>query len=116
MKPGTTTASASGEQSTGDQRLSIVDRLHEEAQRLMGEAWQRSDIHPLGMSANLAMEAADTIKGLRAALEALEAAELAHANCDECEGEGVPELCEKCFPLFDDARVMRRTALASDKE
>ena len=45
--------------------------------------------------------------------EILEKAEEAHANCDECEGEGVPELCEKCFPLFDDARVKRRTALSS---
>lgn len=43
---------------------------------------------------------------------ALEKAELAHANCDECNGEGVPELCEKCFPLFDDARLKRRAAIA----
>lgn len=42
----------------------------------------------------------------------LETAEEAHANCEECEGQGVPELCEKCFPMFDDARVKRRTALA----
>jgi len=41
----------------------------------------------------------------------LEAAELAHANCDECDGEGVPELCGECFPLFDEARVKRRSAL-----
>jgi hypothetical protein len=40
-----------------------------------------------------------------------EAAEDAHANCEECEGEGVPELCEKCFPLFDNARVKRRLAI-----
>lgn len=48
---------------------------------------------------------------LKAALEALETAELAHANCPECNGEGVPELCELCFPAFDDARVSRRAAL-----
>lgn len=42
----------------------------------------------------------------------LEAAELAHANCEECDGEEVPECCEKCFPLFDDARVKRRLAIS----
>jgi hypothetical protein len=41
-----------------------------------------------------------------------EKAELANANCEECEGEGIPELCQKCFPLFDDARVARRLAIA----
>src|SRR5690349_18308939 len=40
---------------------------------------------------------------LRAAV-LLEKAEEAHANCLECEGEGIPELCPQCFPLFDDAR------------
>lgn len=48
--------------------------------------------------------------------EILEKAEETRANCDECEGEGPPELCEKCFPLFDDARVKRRAALAAAKE
>lgn len=47
---------------------------------------------------------------LRAAL-LLEKAEEAHANCLECEGEGVPELCPQCFPLFDDARLARLAAL-----
>lgn len=46
------------------------------------------------------------------AAASLEAAEEAHANCPECEGEGVPELCPFCFPLFDDARLKRRAALA----
>lgn len=41
-----------------------------------------------------------------------EAADLAHANCDECDGDGVPECCEKCFPLFDEARLKRRAAIA----
>lgn len=49
---------------------------------------------------------------LLTAAKALERAEAANANCDECEGEGVPELCPKCFPLFDDARVLRRLAIA----
>lgn len=48
---------------------------------------------------------------LLAAAMKLEEAEEHHANCEECEGEGVPELCEFCFPLFDDARVMRRLAI-----
>lgn len=47
------------------------------------------------------------------ALALQEAAEEAHANCDECGGEEVPELCPTCFPLFDDARVARRGILAS---
>jgi len=46
------------------------------------------------------------------AAQKLEAAETFNANCDECEGEGVPELCEKCFPLFDDARIARRLAIS----
>jgi hypothetical protein len=46
------------------------------------------------------------------AAELLETAEDAHANCVECEGEEVPELCTKCFPLFDDARIKRRLAIA----
>ncbi len=31
------------------------------------------------------------------AAELLEKAEEAHANCEECDGEGVPEFCEHCF-------------------
>ena len=46
------------------------------------------------------------------ALELQEAAEEAHANCDECGGEEVPELCPVCFPLYDDARIARRLILA----
>ena len=41
------------------------------------------------------------------ALELQEAAEVAHANCDECSGEEIPELCPKCFPLYDAARVVQ---------
>lgn len=40
-----------------------------------------------------------------------EDAEDANANCPECEGDGIPELCPRCFPLFDAARVKRRAAL-----
>lgn len=42
----------------------------------------------------------------------LEEAELEWANCEECGGEGIPELCGACFPKFDDARCLRRVALA----
>ena len=49
---------------------------------------------------------------LARAAQLQEDAEDAHANCSECEGEGVPELCPRCFPLFDDARIARRAALA----
>jgi hypothetical protein len=49
---------------------------------------------------------------LLAAAIKLEEAEAFHANCTECDGDGVPEECGACFPLFDDARVMRRAAIA----
>ena len=52
------------------------------------------------------------VNELRDAAQKQEDAELAHANCPECDGQGVPELCPKCFPLFDDARLTRRAALA----
>jgi hypothetical protein len=45
---------------------------------------------------------------LAEAIRMTEDAENANANCDECGGEGVPELCGKCFPLFDDARIARQ--------
>jgi len=54
-------------------------------------------------------------EAMREALEAarlLEVAEDAHSNCPECEGEGVPELCEVCWPSFDEARLRRRRACA----
>jgi hypothetical protein len=46
------------------------------------------------------------------AAQLLEAAETANSNCPECDGEGTPELCPICFPLFDSARVKRRLAIA----
>lgn len=38
-------------------------------------------------------------------------------NANECpnaddHGDQMPELCEYCFPYFDDARIARRNALA----
>ena len=49
---------------------------------------------------------------LLAAAKLLEVAETAHVNCPECEGEEVPELCPRCFPAFEEARIARRTAIA----
>lgn len=46
------------------------------------------------------------------AAQLLEAAELGRQDCDECEDQGEPEACGKCFPQFDDARVKRRFAIA----
>jgi hypothetical protein len=42
----------------------------------------------------------------------LEQAEDDRQRCYECEGEGEPEACAKCFPAFDTARVKRRMAIA----
>lgn len=49
---------------------------------------------------------------LLAAARKLEEAEAFHLDCEECEGEELPEICGHCFPLYDDARVMRRNAIA----
>lgn len=46
-----------------------------------------------------------------AALQAQFILEDKHANCEECEGEGEPETCEKCFPYADDARLKMRAAM-----
>ena len=67
---------------------------------------------PVEANARLIAAAPD----LLAALCKLEEAEDHHANCEECEGMGVPELCKVCFPLFDDARCMRRAAIAKASE
>lgn len=59
-------------------------------------------------NAHLIVAAPDLLE----AAQLQEAAETQHANCEECEGLGVPELCRVCFPFFDDARVKRRLAIA----
>lgn len=46
------------------------------------------------------------------ALQAQEAAEQTHLDCSECEGREIPELCSLCFPVYDDARIARRLAIA----
>ena len=56
--------------------------------------------------------AANALPILLKALQLQEKAEEFHANCEECGGEDVPELCPACFPLYDDARITRRGILA----
>jgi len=58
------------------------------------------------------MPLAESHRDLLAACRMLEAAEEAWANCEDCGGEGVPELCGTCFPAHDDARLARRAAIA----
>lgn len=68
------------------------------------------------VAASLTLADATAVAALPDLMQAavlLETAEDFNANdCDECGGDGVPELCPKCFPLFDDARVTRRAAIA----
>ena len=45
------------------------------------------------------------------ALLAYETLDNQHANCEECEGEIPPELCEKYFPFADRARLQMRAVL-----
>jgi hypothetical protein len=80
-----------------------------------------SDLLRLGYSVERAEREATHVtiprpqyEALIAALEAtrlFEAAELFHANCEECDGEIEMELCGQCFPLADDARLKRRESL-----
>lgn len=65
--------------------------------------------HETGLTPRQLAEQREELLG---AATLLEKTEEAHANCDECGGEEVPELCPKCFPLFDDARLKRRAAIA----
>lgn len=52
---------------------------------------------------------------LRDALLKAEEADQQHNNCDECEPCDAPETCVTCFPLFDDARLMRWAALGINR-
>ena len=58
------------------------------------------------------VKAVNNLDALVQALALQEVAENAHMNCDECDPEDAPETCGKCFPLYDDARIARRTVLA----
>lgn len=65
--------------------------------------------------AALIVRSVNALPELVNALDLQEKADEFHANCEECGGEEVPELCPVCFPLFDDARIARRAALAKVK-
>jgi hypothetical protein len=56
---------------------------------------------------NLAAAAPEMVEALQAT-EALDNRD----DCEDCHGEGEPELCGACFPAADDARLMRRAVLA----
>ena len=67
--------------------------------------------HELGERNQQLIDAHAEIARLLAALEKAEEADQFHMNCGECGGEGEPEACGDCFPLADDARLMRWAAL-----
>lgn len=79
-----------------------------------GQAICREYSHNLNWKDDRALIAA--IPAMVAALDLQEAAEEAHANCEECGGDDVPELCPVCFPLYDDARIARRAVLQRVKK
>jgi len=72
----------------------------------------RNRINHLSLSSNANARLIAAAPDLLAAARLLEAAETAHVNCPECEGEDIPELCPRCFPAFDEARIARRLAIA----
>lgn len=74
--------------------------------------WRKLEDEGRYVCANTVSVAIDEIKQLRDALTAYATLDEAHANCEECEGLGAPEACEKCFPLADAARLKMRAALA----
>jgi hypothetical protein len=73
---------------------------------------RRNKTDPCGANGQFIVKAVNGHDALVKALQLQEAAEEAHANCGECNGEDVPELCPVCFPLFDDARIARRGILS----
>lgn len=51
------------------------------------------------------------------ALQLAEKADNKHSNCDDCmENAQAPEVCERCFPSADKARVARRDVLHQIKK
>jgi hypothetical protein len=84
--------------------MTLVERLHALGLRREAEG--------LYTDQNICEEAVSVMSELLDACQLLERAEHNRQFCDECEDEGEPEACSKCFPAFDDARVKRRLAIA----
>jgi hypothetical protein len=61
--------------------------------------------------ASLVSAAVDKIETLFDALNTAEKADKRASNCEDHEPDAAPETCERCFPLADDARTKRWTAL-----
>ena len=64
----------------------------------------------LASPANM-LDLARYIEELEAALRLAEEADEQHINCEECDGETIPEICGECFPKADAARLARWAAL-----
>ena len=85
--------------------------IHQDSERricFMATPGSHGDPAIIEANARLICAAHDLLK----ACQLLEKAEHDRQFCDECEGEGEPEACGKCFPAFDDARIYRRLAIA----
>lgn len=61
------------------------------------------------------IDVADKLLTCIKALQAYEELDDKHANCPECEGMAQPELCAKCFPYADSARLQMRAILEDMK-
>jgi hypothetical protein len=132
------TAKANGENVAGDRKPEIAalplsisydaanDILTVDGFKFAGELMRMFTITPCGTMFRIIERKDGTVTisterdplaaaapDLLAAAKKLEQAEEFNASvCTECEGDGVPEECGQCFPFFDDARVMRRNAIA----
>jgi len=91
--------------------LSWANRLRAEGVDINGE-----DVKALLDDVTKAVEAdratlVERNKVLEAALRKAEDADDFNNNCEECDPADAPETCEHCFPLADEARLMRWAAL-----
>lgn len=80
----------------------VIARLQDQNMKL--KAWAENE-------QRLRHKAEEDRMRLRSALEKAEEADQFHIKCPDCDGEELPEQCGTCFPLADDARLMRWAAL-----
>jgi hypothetical protein len=92
-------------------RFDLEDRGVTEDNQDTLEKQQEQTVNLVVIAVNSYATLTARVEELEAALRLQEIADHAHVNCDECEGEEAPELCPKCFPLYDDARIARRAVL-----